>query len=464
MKKVFAMAVAVTLVSLVAVTGALAASFTVTTESGVRVSEKGVCEQIGSSTMDQATAADVWTAGTVITIELLAGATICTDVDYDAGDYIVTAVAGADFFTVEVVTDNYPGPIVYGDVNSRICFDLSNTDYNSTNNQTVEVTYRDTANNTYSGDFVVATVKPSAHAIDICTKDQRENAFIPGGYNQKTGVPVIPLCVEQGQSQEVGGCGTSALSICIYITDASSQFNGSDYNFTLKTDKPGVGISYVQAWRNNPAAALQQLVVTENERRDSNGSVVQGTECEDLANTAEIDFDVAMQGSGGVILQVGVAFNTLAGASPGSLLMDVAFNRIPCGDSASIQNLKVADLVVCGGDETSASLLFPYAPEISGIWWCGFALTNLSDATVTVTLEAYEEDGDRYDGSVTIAPHGIYADQAQNLPLTTESEDAAFADERFWIKAYGTGPIDGLMFFGNGYEGMGYIPRTTGIF
>ena len=75
-----------------------------------------------------------------------------------------------------------------------------------------------------------------------------------------------------------------------------------------------------------------------------------------------------------------------------------------------------------------------------------------------VNLEAYEEDGDKYEGDFTIGPKGIFAINAQNLPLVTLSDDAAWGDERFWISAFGTGPIHGLLFFGTGTEGMGYLP------
>lgn len=452
-----------TLVSLLAVTGALADSFDVTTESGVRVSEDGTCEQIGSSTMGPSAPGESWAAGTVITVELLRGATICNDVDWDAGDYIVTAVAGNDFFTIEVITDGYAGNIVYGDANSRICFDLLGTGYNSTDNQLVQVTYRDTLNNTYTGDFVVATVKPSAHEIDICTKLERNDAMIPGSFDAKTGVPIIKLCVGDTQSQEEGGCGTSGGVVCINISDNTNQFDSNTYAFTLATDKPGVGISDVQAWRDDPNLGVTALATTIVERRDSNGAAVTGAECEDGADTAEIDFEVVMSGSGSVILQVYVAYDTQAGASPGSLLMDVAFNREPCGDSAGVENLLVADMVVCGGSVSSAALLFPYSPALNG-WWAGFSVTNLSNSEVSVALECYEEDGDRYDGSLTIGPNGMYTVNAMNLPVTTSSADAAWGDERFWIKAFGSGAIDGLLFFGNNMEGMGYLPRTSGMF
>jgi hypothetical protein len=194
MKKIFAMAVIVMLVAFVAATGALAAAFNVTTESGVRVSEQGTCEQIGSSEMEGG-GENVWLAGTIITIELLRGTTICRAIDPEAegdrGDYVVEAIPGNDFLTITVVTDNFPGPIVYGDEATRICFDLSGTDYNSTTNQLVEVTYRDTSNNTYSGDFVVATVKPAAHSVRTCSKGEREAADLPGDSDIKTGLPII---------------------------------------------------------------------------------------------------------------------------------------------------------------------------------------------------------------------------------------------------------------------------------
>jgi len=455
-----------TLVSLLAVTGAMAASFDVTTESGVRVSEKGSCEQIGSSRMTTVAAGDQWGAGTVITIELLYGATVCEAVDTTALGlpYVVTAVPGDDFFTVTIGAAAYGGVIEYGAPDSRICLNLSNTPYNAQTNPLVQVTYRDTESNSYSGDFVVATVKPSAHEIDICTKIQRNDAFIPGAFDAKTGVPIIPLCVGSSQSQEEGGCELSGGVVCINISDTTNQFGSNTYAFTLATDKPGVGISTVQAFRDDPQI-LTQLNTFVVERRDSSGAVVTGEDCAALATTAEIDFEVDMIGTGGVILQVGVAYDTTAGASPGSLLMDVAFNRVPCGDSAGIENLKVADLVVCGdgGQPGASNLLFPYSPALDG-WWAGFAITNLSNSEVSVTLECYEADGDRYDGSLTIGPYGIYAANAMDLPVTTSSADAAWGDERFWIKAFGSGAIDGLLFFGNNTEGMGYLPRTSGMY
>lgn len=467
MKKVFTMAFILMVALFMTATGALAATFNVTTESGVRVSEGGTCEQVGSSTMTPANPGiDFWGENTLITVELLRGAVICEEVVYNSGDYIVTAVPGDDFFTILVTTADYGGEIVYGDENSPICFDISDTDYNSTTNQLVRVTYRDTENNSYSGDFVVATVKPSAHEILTCAKAIRDEfPGIGGPIDLKVGTPIIQLCVGETQSQLVGGCGETAGVVCIEITDDAAQFDGI-YDFTLRTDKTGVGIADVQAWRLNPLTGGEELLTNIVDRKDSDGNAAEGeTLCEEFADTAEIDFTVEMAGVGSVILQVALGYDTNVGASPGALLMDLAFNRIPCGDSASEENIKVADFVPCGtdGDTFSNALLYPYSPAING-YWVGFACTNLSSSPVSVSLVAYEEDGDMYAGDFTIVGNGIYAVNAQNLPLVTLGDDAAWGDERFWIRAFGSGPIDGLLFFGTGSEGMGYLPREATFF
>jgi hypothetical protein len=203
---------------------AFAASFDVTSNYGVRVTEKGTCERIGATTLtsaDPTDANDIWNPGTVITVELLGQATICANYTYNSRyttgqsgtDYTINAIKGNDYFTITVHTASDPtaDSIVFGNTYTPICFDLSNTLYNSEdpNNQLVKVSYQSTQgsnNDSYSGDNYVATVKPPAHEAAVCSKTigteiENDTNYLDhwssgSPYFTKDGLPTLDMCYD----------------------------------------------------------------------------------------------------------------------------------------------------------------------------------------------------------------------------------------------------------------------------
>ena len=133
MKKLTVLALAAALIFFAGT--AMADTIDVTANFGTRVTQQGVCELVGSTTLS-IQSGDGWTDAAVITVELLGNARICGSFTYNMatanGDtYDVVGVDGQDFFTITVADVSGDGLItqdlVFGDVGSEICFDLSNT-------------------------------------------------------------------------------------------------------------------------------------------------------------------------------------------------------------------------------------------------------------------------------------------------------------------------------------------------
>lgn len=279
MKKISFIALATLLVVVMGTGMAYAASYTVTSNFGVRVTEKGTSEQVGAATLapQNSIAANAFTDGQIITVELLGNATISHTIaaNYtwagggatpvvdaanalsggDADDvddwkalvanaipdpgYQVVAIEGQDFFTITVadtlgdaVDLSGNDDILYGhEEESQLCFNLEDTLYNSSDpaQQLVKVSYGDNQSNTYSGDSDVATVKPKSVKIESCFKTND--------------VEIVD------SSKQGPACGPydSLKNLCIEFTDtATGAFPaGITYEMTLgnKTDgKAGVGI------------------------------------------------------------------------------------------------------------------------------------------------------------------------------------------------------------------------------
>ena len=146
------------------------------------------------------------------------------------------------------------------------------------------VSYRDDDSNTYSGDIYVATVKPQAHAVALCTKTEvgvggtldGVNDFPVGGLANwgdtsdpedinKDGLPEIALCFSAStdQSQVTTDCGAvlSATPSCITIDDTANNFNGDAYTFSFTIDKAGIGIRAVALYDNAGPDAGTALVL-----------------------------------------------------------------------------------------------------------------------------------------------------------------------------------------------------------
>lgn len=473
MKRITMLSIAMLFMYAVFTTAAMAASFDVTANYGVRVAEKGVCEQVGAVTLAPQDS-DVWAADTVITVELLAQAMICKDVSqYYAlavSGYTVVANTGDDFITITIdaVATAAGETIRFGhDALSSMCFDLSGTPYNSTdpNLQMVQISFRDDQDNTYSGDTNVATVKPQQHSIAVCTKDDGELVVGANGWpndvDVKTGLIQIPLCDPAAGSQEQGaecGCDFATEQICIRILDPGNQITNTQYNFTITTAKAGVGISGVAVWTGDPAAFVGATVT---ERRDIDEVVITDTTCADYVATKAIDFNAILAGAGTQYIVVDLAYDSCV-ALPGELIADVSFSREPCGDSYSVTDLPIANMTSCGAvSVTTSSAIFPYAPDFaSGVWWVGLALTNPNASEITVELDIYEADGDLYKTSVTVPGCGITTQLAGDLNPVSSGSDAEFGDERFWINATSNGSFTGFLMMGDGTQAQGYLPLS----
>lgn len=239
MKRCFILCVAVMVIGAFSVTQAVAQSnsntFDVTAKYGIRVLERGVCEQVGAITITPkggTAGPDQFRVG-IITVELLAGATICNTVeDYylwngeesahndAAADYRLNAVKGSDFFTITILKNGQfdnevrVGHETYGNTGNTtqgiLCFDLSKTPYNETdpNLQLVQVSYRDTLNSTFTGDTYVATVKKKNYRMEPC-KGQKAGYIQIGQRVQEQGGG-FANCIAFDNESGAGYCPVSA--------------------------------------------------------------------------------------------------------------------------------------------------------------------------------------------------------------------------------------------------------------
>jgi hypothetical protein len=508
---------------------AFAASFDVTSNYGVRVTEKGTCERIGATTLTSAdttaTSTDIWHDGTVITVELLGQATICANYLYNAtyttgapgGNYTINAIKGNDYFTITVHTDSDPttDSIVFGNTNTPICFDLSNTLYNSEdpNNQLVKVSYQSTQgsnNDSYSGDNYVATVKPPAHEAAVCSKtigteiqndtSYLDNWYSGSGYFTKDGLPTLDVCyANNAQNQDPNQCGevteqTMGTEVCFTIDDAANVFNGQNYKFAFTTSKTGVGIKYVRlytgTYSGGDLTGVTQIfstvtayyTMTNPGKHDDPVTPNTDPNSEDYlpySKIKRIEMNVPSVPSGKVYVVVTFNANS-CDASAGTLNMGIEFNRNPCGDSFN-GSLDVAQIVSC---ENAASVLLPYLPNFTNSnWWSGMALTNITDKDQTLTIKVIEADGDVYTGSVTIPANNIIAGVFTSagwstvnhgvISLSTTSTDSAFGDERFRVEIplssyllqkyypFGATAIVGTAIFGDGSQAQGYLSTLS---
>jgi hypothetical protein len=509
MKKIAILAIVV--VSMFVASSAMADSFDVTNNFGIRVTEMGSCERIGATTLAPSDPlVDVWGVGTVITVELLGNATICgtvsTGATYDtgvvaalgAGDYDVEATDGADFFTITITVASVAGEtIVYGGVGSEICFDLSGTTYNSQdpNNQLVKVSYRDDAGNTYSGDIYVATVKPQAHVAAICSKTvvgdggtlAAINDFPNGLANWgdaadpenilKTGLPEVELCFtgSVNQAQVVTSCGAAFADTpaCITVDDPSNTFDGTNYAFRFSTTKPGVGIASVQIYDT----AGNLLAPGATTYYDANGVLLAPVPNPAVAADAvlikELRIATAAVPAGGLVAVINYAYDTCTAAA-GNADVTVAFNKVPCGDSftATMDVITFSACSVGVTPTTTYSALFPYLPNTNSSWWAGLAFSNLATSAASINVMIVEADGDTYTATVTVPASGIVAGiitgntmmdgMTTVATFTTTGTDSTLGDERMRVTATATGTsFNGFAMLGDGTQAQGYLPVMT---
>jgi len=491
MKKIFIITLAIFCVVAFGVGQAMAAGYDVTASFGVRVTEQGPSEQIGSITINpqEPVVSNPFAADQIITVELLGSATIsattvatytfanptpvgsglATDADqddvdaYEAGDplaqdeYRLIAVTGNDFFLI-VVGPSFSLPavaqdaIIVGNVEaSRICFDLSGTIYTASDpaRQLVQVSYSDQLSNTYSGDTYVATVKPKSVIVENCDKTNGiELSF-----------------AEQDVDCGIGHSG----AICLEITDtATGAFPAAaTYLFTIGKQTGGkVGVGFgIPSLVDEDDDAVTLGTVT---RYNRTGSEIELADYEDTTyatddeqlwtDTAYMEFEMtftaAASGPQTYTLVIPVYYDTCT-ATAGSWLVDLTSAKIPCGASFVEEDINVAQF----NTGTGVTAIFPYAAASGGGWFNGLVFTNPNAASITIAFTITEADGDVYTGSTTIGANQMAVGfAAAVLNPTTTSGDAAFGDESYTITATASSQFYGFIFIGNGTMAQGYLP------
>jgi len=478
MKKLSLIALATLMIVALGTGMAFAAAFNVTANFGVRVTEQGASERVGSITLAGDTAADIFLGpgsgpgSNTITVELLGNATISrtfgADYNYGGGggvafdatdpllggtlDYSVRAIEGDDYFTIDIDTDGIAGDtIVVGhDDISALCFNLVGTVYNATDpaRQLVQVSYSDGISDTFSGDIYVATVKPKSVVLEMCNKDLYSDILTPEG-------------LAQGED-----CGFGSGTVCMFTFEdnAAGALNG-DYQFTIgKTDgaKAGVGFTliYIEKY-DSGLDTWNDLGAVISERHNSDGDTIIAADFdsdEELwVASSEVVVDVTLTGPGLYRARALYEFNTCV-ATAGIWTTDVYANRVPCGGSWSEMDWDIVEFFLPSGVPTS--YVFPYAAANVGTWVDGIAFTNAASVAVTINVTCVEADGDVYTGSVDVAANQMAVGFVDTVVsnLTTTSSDAAFGDESYAIYATGDGTFYGFLFIANGNQAQGYLP------
>jgi hypothetical protein len=505
MKRFLLIALCASLVLAFGTTQVMADAYNITTNFGVRVTEQGSSERVGSLTIaPQEIGVDTFTIATsaggvitlnqVITVELLGGATISrtfgADYAWDGGDaidsfdptdaltipnpdsianggndaaYRVYAVEGQDFFTIEIydVANSIAAgsTVVVGhdeptapNAFSALCYNLVGTIYTPTDpsRQLVQNSYRDNISSTFSGDINIATVKAKSVVIGLCAKAMPTDILIPD-------------TLSQGED-----CGLGSGSACIFTFEdnASGALDGA-YEFTVgKTTgaKAGVGFNTLTVEKYDSVGDIWNVIPTATvERHNSAGTTIilaDFTSAEELwAATSEIVVGATLTGPGLYRMQATYEFDTCV-ATAGIWTIDIYANKTPCGGSFSELNWNAVEFYTPSGIPTTA--LFPYAAASGANWFNGLVLTNTTSISITVTCTMVESDGDTYTASIVIPAQnmaiGLVADL---LSPTTTGTDSAFGDEPYAIYATSDGGFDGLLFIGDGTMAQGYLPRLS---
>jgi len=484
MKKISFIALAAVMIVALGTGMAFADAFTVTSNFGVRVTEQGASERVGSITLAPSEAGtDAFTPATAgpplvvnqtITVELLGNATISRTfgVDFDwnganpvafdptatpiaapVGDYRAIAIEGNDYFTIQVtatVAAAGTDQILVGHEDlSAICFNLVGTVYNATDpaRQLVQVSYSDNLSNTYSGDIYVATVKPRSVSIDMCGKAIPTDVLTPVG-------------LSQGQDC---GYGTGSECILTFEDNAAGALTG-DYQFVIgKTTgaKAGVGFASITIEKYDSVGEVWNALATALvERHNSEGTTVTVADYdsqEELeAATSEIVVSATLTGPGLYRAVGSYQFDTCI-ATDGTWTIDFYASKDPCGGSFSQEDWDYVEFYSPTGIPTS--YVFPYAASNVGTWVNGIAFTNHSTLSIDIDVTCVEADGDVYTGTVTVPANEMVVGFVDTVvSLSTTSSDEAFGDESYAIYATGTGTFYGFLFIANGNQAQGYLP------
>ncbi|MCJ8499386.1 hypothetical protein [Desulfatitalea alkaliphila] len=482
MKRFTLIALAAMLIVTMAAGAALADSYNVTANFGIRVTEQGTSERVGAITLQGATAADLFEAGPpeqAIVGELLGGATIsrtfAASYDYGgtlieewtptagdrygdatlAADYYVVAIAGQDFFSIQINVDSVADEtVVLGhDDASALCFNIAGTQYTASdpNRQLVLVSYADNLFNTYSGDIYVATVKARSIAFDLCGKALPYDIITVSGL---------------GQGED---CGIGFGEECIFrFTDNASGALNGPYRFVIgKTTgaKAGVGFEaiYIEkleagSWVNINGLGVAATVTNRRNRLGEADLTM------DPAETSEITVTSTLTGPGSYRIVAAYEYDTCVPITPGVWTIDIFANLIPCGSSFSAIDWDAMEFFDPAG--TPMAAVFPYAAATAGgAWFNGLVFTNPLSTPVTIDVQIVEADGDMYIGQVTVPGNemvvGTVADVV-NPVLAPSHTDAEFGDESYAIYAGSeSGAFYGFLFIGNGTMAQGYLPILT---
>lgn len=383
-----------------------------------------------------------------------------------------TTITGGPFGGLydTLVVGNKEAPGASGNIlKCGLCINLEDTPYEEQDPLygLVQVSYRDIKSNAFSGDRFVATVKNNTgHSVGLCSKSEGEGMNAEGwadNVDPKTGLIQIPLCNTSGsQNQDSGPCGCVEASrqICIKIEDNNGNFgDGEPYEFRIgncQSAKMGVGIANVTL-----RDSANNEVAKNSENRYGGGcNLINASPvtCDRMVDTKIYEFTATMNNAGTHYLIIDVAYDSCE-ATVGEWAIDLSVKRDPCGDSFRVKDLTVAEFVDCGSG-TQTEQIFPYSADVSTGWWSGLALTNPNDSDITVEMEIYEADGDKYTAAVDVPAKqiavGLMNDSAF-IQLTPHSDDASFGDERFWILARAPKPFYGFLMMGDSAQAQGYL-------
>jgi hypothetical protein len=479
MKRFTLIALAAVLIVALGAGAAFAAAYNVTANFGIRVTEQGASERVGAITLAGATDGDLFTAGPpaqAIIGELLGDATISrtfgaaytwggTLVDTwtpTVGDrtggapgganYLVVAIAGQDFFSIDVLSNSGAGDTIRlgHDEPSALCFNLAGTQYTADdpNRQLVLVSYADNLFNTYSGDIYVATVKPRTVTVAICDK------AIPGHVIEAEGTFQGPDC----------GIGDGYNCIFKFTDNASGTLTGP-YRFVIgKTTgaKLGVGFDAIAIEKQNGLDwdPIPVTVVARTDRLGVSNAALPAAE------TSRITVDATLTGPGTYRVSASYEYDTCVPVTAGMWTVDIAANLIPCGASFTQNNFDIIEFYDPAGLPTS--MVFPYAAaSVNGEWFNGLVFTNPLATAVTISVRIVEADGDVYQGEVTVPGNQMVVGSVADVvnPVAASGvNDAQFDDESYAIYASSdSGAFFGFLFIGNGAMAQGYLPIQTSL-
>ncbi len=489
MKRMLIIALAACFMLAMGTSLAFADSYDVTADYGKRVTEQGVCEEVGAVTITPEVGGDRFYDGQYIRMELLGDLEVCNAFTavYQLADgvdqtyvgaagppgvdqFIVTGVVGQDYVTIQFGTFSSAAvadePITYGhDDNSQLCVDLSGTLYTASDPlyQTLKATYSSSpGTHTFSGDLEIATVKSRTVLFQVCTKS--EGTYVSAnGYSDmyyKDELPQIELCYgswSEDQNQVITDCGIDTAygtEVCFRITDNDTgAFDPAErYHFTvgqLFTSKPGVGIDAVEV--RNSSAGIVPLLTTIR----YNSAGIPGAWAS--VDTAQMRVEFMGQGPGTYYIIMTLTYNSCI-ATPGAYVIDIMGGQVPCGGSFGFLDVQVADFVACMST-MQFSRVIPYGAETATSGWMnGIVFTNPNNFAITINCAIYEEDGDPYTATVNVDPMcmKVGLDTAVLTPMPAGA-DAVFGDESYAIYATGNGVFHVFMINFDLIQAQGYL-------